>query len=49
MKKVYKHLNGIEGAYDVVATNKSQSVGKYFIIVDKNKQPLAELIIHEIM
>ena len=34
MKKVYKHVNGIDGVCDVVETDKSQSVGKYFIIMD---------------
>ena len=49
MERVYKHLNDIYGVYDVVKTNESQRVGKYFIIVDKNKQRAAELVIHKIM
>ena len=49
MQRVYKYLNDIDGVYDVVETNKSQKVGKYFIIVDKNKRRGAELVIHEIM
>ena len=48
-KKVYMHLREIDGVYDVVETNESQKVGKYFIIVDRNKQQAAELNIHEIM
>ena len=48
MQRVYKHLNEIDGMYDVVETNESQSVGKYFIIVDKNKQREAKLVVPKI-
>ena len=44
-KKVYKHLRDIDRVYDVVETNKSQKMGKYFIIVDRNKQQAAKLFI----
>ena len=49
MQIIYKHLNEIDGVYDIVETNESQSVGKYFIIVEKNKQQGAELVVNEIM
>ena len=48
-QKVYKHLIEIYGVYDVVETNQSQELGKYFVIVERNKRQQAELIIHEIM
>ena len=36
-QKVYKHLSEIDGVYDVVETNESQELGKYFIIVERSK------------
>ena len=33
-QKAYKYLSNIDGVYDVVETNESQSKGKYFIIVE---------------
>ena len=36
-RKVCMHLRDIDGVYDVVETNKSQRINKYFIIVDRNK------------
>ena len=36
-RKVYMHLHDIDGVYNVVETNESQRIGKYFIIVDRNK------------
>ena len=43
------HLHDIDGVYNVVETNESQRIGKYFIIVDRNKQRDDEMVIHEIM
>ena len=43
------HLREIDGVYDCVETNESQKVGKYFIIVDRNKRQTAKLVFHEIM
>ena len=40
---------GIDGVYDVVETNQSQELGKYFKIAERKKRQQAELIIHEIM
>ena len=37
-QKVYKHLNGINGVYDVVETNQSQEKGKFFVVCDRSKQ-----------
>ena len=37
-QKVYKHLIEIDGVYNVVETNESQELGKYFVIVERNKQ-----------
>ena len=48
-QKVYKHLMEIDGVYDVVETNQSLELAKYFIIVERNKRRQDELIIHEIM
>ena len=39
----------IDRVYDVVETNQSQELGKYFIVVERNKRRQAELIIHKIM
>ena len=48
-QKTYRHLIYIEGVFDVVETNESQSEGKYFIIVDKNIQQQAKQTINVIL
>ena len=48
-QKVYKHLIEIDRVYDVVETNQSQELGKYFIIVERKKRQQAKMFIHEIM
>ena len=48
-QQLYKLLRGIDGIYNVVETNQSQELGKYFIIVKRKKRQQAELIIHKIM
>ena len=37
-QKVYKHLLEIDGVHDVVETNQSPELGKYFVIVERNKR-----------
>ena len=37
-RKTYLHLRDIDGVFNVVETNKSQKIGKYFCIVDRNKR-----------
>ena len=39
----------IDGIFDVVKTNESQKIGKYFCIVDRSKRRSAEMVIHDIM
>ena len=43
------HLSRINGVYDMVETNQSQELGKYFVVVERSKRQQAELIIHEVM
>lgn len=43
------HLRDINGVYNVAETNESKRIGKYFTIVDRNKQGDAEMVIHKIM
>ena len=37
-RKTYKHLQDIDSVFDVVETNKSKKIGKYFCIVDRSKR-----------
>ena len=48
-KKTYKHLREINGVFDIVETNKSATIGKYFAICDRSKRHEIERIIHAIM
>ena len=47
-RKTYLHLRDIDGIFDVLETNESQKISKYFIIVDRSKRRNAETMIHEI-
>ena len=47
-RKVYHHLSDIDGVFDVVETNESQSIGKYFVICERSKRAEVEKVIHEI-
>ena len=48
-RKTYHHLRDIDGVFDVVETNESQTIGKYFIICESSKRREIEKVIHEIM
>ena len=48
-QKAYTYLINTDGVFDVVETNESQSEGKYFIIMDKNKWQQAKQTIDGIL
>ena len=47
--KVHRLLLGIDGVYDVVKTNQSQELDKFFIITERKKRQQVKKTIHKIM
>ena len=45
----YKILRGIDGVYDVIKTNQSQTKGKYFVLCDRAQRREVEQMIHEVL
>ena len=38
VKKTYQHLRDIDGVFNVVETNESQTIGKYFVSLKEAKE-----------